>query len=119
MNTNNKKEEVKKELLNRLEAYYRLQLMMILVPVHYLLVNANQERLYNAIYNVTENTRERIENILVFYEIGAIDNPEHKLARMIEGLSQNGYFGKVTIGFQNGKITSVKKEESLRLEELT
>lgn len=118
MNANKKKEETRKELLDRLEAYYRLQLMMILVPVHCLLVNTNQERLYNAIYDITENTSERIENILAFYEIGAIDSPKYKIARMVEELSQDDYFGKVTIGLQDGKITSIKKEESLRLEEL-
>lgn len=118
MNANNKRQETRKELLDRLEAYYQLQLMMILVPVHCLLVNINQERLYNAIYNITENTRERIENILVFYEIGTIDSPEYKLARMVETLSQDEFFGKITIGLQKGKITSIKKEESLRLQEI-
>lgn len=104
--------------MDRLEGCVRLQHLLILVPVRRLLVNINESELYSTIYELTKNVRARIEDILASYEIGITRSPEDKIARMIEELSQNEFFGKITIGLQNGKISSIKKEESLKLEDI-
>lgn len=41
-----------------------------------------------------------------------------RLARYLELLLAPGWFGSVTIGVQNGRVSTVKTEQTKRLEEL-
>jgi len=118
MSVSTKREKLKEEILDRLEACVKLQLLLILVPVRRLLVNKKEDRFYHVIYDIVEDVRGRLQNILGDYDLRTIGSPDWKIAKIVEELSGANFFGKLAIGFQNGKITFVKKEESLRLEEL-
>jgi hypothetical protein len=41
-----------------------------------------------------------------------------RLAAYLERLSAGGFFGKVVLSFQNGKISEVKIEQTKKLDEL-
>jgi hypothetical protein len=45
-------------------------------------------------------------------------NPIDRLFRYLEKLSHGGFFGKVVLSFQNGKVCDVRIEQSRKLEEL-
>ncbi|HVK74187.1 MAG TPA: hypothetical protein VM734_12745 [Kofleriaceae bacterium] len=51
----------------------------------------------------------------------ATDRPPHKIDRLLrylEKLSNDGFFGKVVVSFQHGKVCDVKIEQSKRMEDL-
>lgn len=41
-----------------------------------------------------------------------------KLTKYIENLTVSGFFGKVTVSFQNGKVCDVRIEQTKKLDEL-
>jgi len=41
-----------------------------------------------------------------------------KLTKYIENLTASGFFGKVTVSFQNGKVCDVRIEQTKKLDEL-
>jgi hypothetical protein len=41
-----------------------------------------------------------------------------KLTKYIENLAASGFFGKVTVSFQNGKVCDVRIEQTKKLDEL-
>jgi hypothetical protein len=41
-----------------------------------------------------------------------------RITRYLETLSAEGFFGKVIVSFQNGKVTDVRTEQTRKLEEL-
>lgn len=41
-----------------------------------------------------------------------------KIGRFLQRLQDASFFGRVTISFQNGKVTTVGTEQSLKLDEL-
>ena len=45
-------------------------------------------------------------------------SPNDRLFRYLEKLAAAGFFGKVVVSFQNGKICDVKIEQSKKLEDL-
>ncbi|NOU26369.1 MAG: hypothetical protein HOO96_00560 [Polyangiaceae bacterium] len=45
-------------------------------------------------------------------------NPLGKLLRYLERQSAGGFFGKVTVSFQNGKVCEVRTEQTRKLDEL-
>ena len=45
-------------------------------------------------------------------------SPNDRLFRYLEKLATAGFFGKVVVSFQNGKICDVKIEQSKKLEDL-
>ena len=48
----------------------------------------------------------------------ATTNPIARLLRYLERQSASGFFGKVTVSFQNGKVCDVKTEQNRKLDEL-
>jgi len=50
----------------------------------------------------------------------ATDRPSQndRLFRYLEKLSNGGFFGKVVVSFQNGKVSDVKIEQTKKLEDL-
>jgi hypothetical protein len=44
--------------------------------------------------------------------------PMDQLSRYLATLSEEGFFGKVVVSFQNGKVHDVKVEQTLKLDEL-
>lgn len=45
-------------------------------------------------------------------------NPHDRLHRYLEKLANAGFFGKVVLSFQNGKVCDVRIEQSKKLEDL-
>lgn len=45
-------------------------------------------------------------------------SPIERLLRFLEKLAGGGFFGKVTISFQNGRVCDVKIEQTKKLDEL-
>jgi hypothetical protein len=45
-------------------------------------------------------------------------SPIDRLLRYLERLSQGGFFGKVVVSFQNGKVSDIRIEQSKKLEDL-
>ena len=45
-------------------------------------------------------------------------SPIGRLLRYLERQSAAGFFGKVTVSFQNGKVCDVRTEQTRRLDEL-
>jgi hypothetical protein len=45
-------------------------------------------------------------------------SPIERLLRFLEKLAAGGFFGKVTISFQNGRVCDVKIEQTKKLDEL-
>jgi len=45
-------------------------------------------------------------------------NPIGKLIRYLERQSAAGFFGKVTVSFQAGKVTDIRTEQTRKLDEL-
>jgi hypothetical protein len=43
---------------------------------------------------------------------------DRRLLRFLEKLSASSFFGKVVVGFQNGKVTDVRIEQTKKVEEL-
>ena len=41
-----------------------------------------------------------------------------KLTQYLESLASSGFFGKVTVSFQNGKVCDVRIEQTKKLDEL-
>jgi hypothetical protein len=48
----------------------------------------------------------------------ATAHPIGKLMRYLERQSASGFFGRVTVSFQNGKVCNVQIEQSKKLDEL-
>ena len=48
----------------------------------------------------------------------ATANPIGRLLRYLERQSASGFFGKVTVSFQNGKVCEVRTEQTRKLDEL-
>jgi len=44
-----------------------------------------------------------------------MSEPIKRLVAMIAGLMAAGFFGAVTVKFEGGKITTIKKEETIKL----
>lgn len=44
--------------------------------------------------------------------------PVEKLTHYLESLTTAGFFGKVTVSFQNGKVCDVRIEQTKKLDEL-
>lgn len=47
-----------------------------------------------------------------------LPQPTDKLTKYLETLSESGFFGKVTVSFQNGKVCDVRIEQTKKLDEL-
>jgi hypothetical protein len=45
-------------------------------------------------------------------------NPIDKLLRFLERKSAAAFYGRISVGFQHGKVTDVKIEENRKLDEL-
>jgi len=45
-------------------------------------------------------------------------NPIARLLRYLERQSAGGFYGKVTVSFQHGKVTDVRTEQTRKLDEL-
>lgn len=45
-------------------------------------------------------------------------SPIERLLRFLEKLAAGGFFGKVVVTFQNGKVCDVKIEQTKKLDEL-
>jgi hypothetical protein len=45
-------------------------------------------------------------------------SPNDRLFRYLEKLSHGGFFGKVVVSFQNGKVSDVRVEQNKKLEDL-
>jgi hypothetical protein len=45
-------------------------------------------------------------------------SPIERLLRFLEKLSTGGFFGKVVVSFQNGRVCEVKIEQTKKLDEL-
>jgi hypothetical protein len=46
-------------------------------------------------------------------------SPNHeRLFRYLEKLSKSGFYGKVTVSFQHGKVCDIRTEQSHKLEDL-
>jgi hypothetical protein len=45
-------------------------------------------------------------------------SPMQRLQGFLERLSSGGFFGKVVVSFQNGKVCDVRIEQTKKLEEL-
>jgi hypothetical protein len=45
-------------------------------------------------------------------------NPMDRLARYLDRLAAAGFYGKVTVSFQNGKVHDVRIEQTKKLDEL-
>lgn len=45
-------------------------------------------------------------------------SPIERLLRFLEKLATGGFFGKVTVSFQNGRVCDVKIEQTKKLDEL-
>jgi len=53
-----------------------------------------------------------------FPERGENRNPIDRLARYFDRLAAGGFYGKVTVSFQNGKVHDVRIEQTKKLDEL-
>jgi hypothetical protein len=47
-----------------------------------------------------------------------VRSPIERLFRFLEKLATGGFFGKVTVSFQNGRVCDVKIEQTKKLDEL-
>jgi hypothetical protein len=47
-----------------------------------------------------------------------VRSPIERLLRYFERLAGNGFFGKVTVSFQNGRVCDIKIEQTKKLDEL-
>lgn len=47
-----------------------------------------------------------------------VRSPIERLLRFLEKLSSGGFFGKVTVSFQNGRVCDIKIEQTKKLDEL-
>jgi hypothetical protein len=47
-----------------------------------------------------------------------VRSPIERLLRFLEKLASGGFFGKVTVSFQNGRVCDVKIEQTKKLDEL-
>jgi hypothetical protein len=45
-------------------------------------------------------------------------SPNDRLFRYLEKLSKSGFYGKVNISFQHGKVCDIRTEQSHKLEDL-
>ena len=45
-------------------------------------------------------------------------SPIERLIRFLEKCVSNGFFGKITVSFQNGRVGDVKIEQTKKLDEL-
>jgi hypothetical protein len=45
-------------------------------------------------------------------------NPIERLHRYLDAISTEGFFGKVSVSFQNGKVHDIKVEQTRKLEDL-
>jgi hypothetical protein len=45
-------------------------------------------------------------------------SPIERLLRFLENLASGGFFGKVVVSFQNGRVCDVKIEQTKKLDEL-
>jgi hypothetical protein len=45
-------------------------------------------------------------------------SPIERLLRFLEKLAAGGFFGKVTVSFQNGRVCDVRIEQTKKLDEL-
>ena len=48
----------------------------------------------------------------------ATANPISKLLRYLERQSASGFYGRVTVTFQHGKVSDVRTEQTRKLDEL-
>jgi len=49
---------------------------------------------------------------------GAERSPIERLIRFLEKLATGGFFGKVQVSFQNGRVCDIKIEQTKKLDEL-
>ena len=47
-----------------------------------------------------------------------VRSPIERLLRFLEKLATGGFFGKVVVSFQNGKVCDIKIEQTKKLDEL-
>ncbi len=47
-----------------------------------------------------------------------VRSPIERLLRFLEKLAAGGFFGKVTVSFQNGRVCDVRIEQTKKLDEL-
>lgn len=45
-------------------------------------------------------------------------SPLDRLHRYFDKLNRNGFFGKVTVSFQSGRVCDIRTEETRKLDEL-
>jgi len=45
-------------------------------------------------------------------------SPNDRLFRYLEKLSKSGFYGKVSVSFQHGKVCDIRTEQSHKLEDL-
>ena len=50
--------------------------------------------------------------------VASARSPMQRLQGFLEKLSSGGFFGKVVVSFQNGKVCDVRIEQTKKLEEL-
>jgi len=47
-----------------------------------------------------------------------VRSPIERLLRFLDKLASSSFFGKVTVSFQNGRVSDVKIEQTKKLDEL-
>jgi hypothetical protein len=47
-----------------------------------------------------------------------VRSPIERLLRFLDRLASSSFYGKITIGFQHGKVTDVRVEQTKKLDEL-
>jgi hypothetical protein len=47
-----------------------------------------------------------------------VRSPIERLLRFFEKLASDGFFGKVTVSFQNGRVCDIKIEQTKKLDDL-
>ena len=47
-----------------------------------------------------------------------VRSPIERLLRFLEKLASGGFFGKVTVSFQNGRVCDIRVEQTKKLDEL-
>lgn len=47
-----------------------------------------------------------------------VRSPIERLLRFLDKLAASSFFGKVTVSFQNGRVTDVRVEQTKKLDEL-
>jgi len=47
-----------------------------------------------------------------------VRSPIERLLRFLDKLASSSFYGKITVGFQHGKVTDVRVEQTKKLDEL-